>query len=544
MKKYLFLNIYSDRSNDIVLINSQPIFNLIPQGKLSEILPNPHTEQLFSIQKGQLEMQFPGEEDTSVTIEVVTGEAEISWVNDTVHKVKGEGDRITLLGNVNKKKLIIRNSKDSSNKVGEVPDPGFLFFISYKTRKSDINFDEIAFEKNTEISYKNTQLPVILYCKLGNVYKDLNIAIQFKDNSDQVQGVYETSPIRVIGTIMKEESIYLAKKIGDMDMIPREDKSIYGYYDPALKTALVYFSKKKIDSYDIILEHNPTLYLRIEKDDVIPDIFQTFNIETQVAGINDNAIPVENVYHYGKLGIESQNVFYKLKLKKSINDGYQFVRIHISFNSPDMDFCVHRENNCLQNDSFPYNTSSRETGKVIYTFIPPDIDNDYLYLNIFRKEGATPNEQLSNYVFKYINAESDDGFYNYSMMSPEIKIEEGKSATKENTDVITCTFNQIHIDSGSANITYFLKVVENSTYIYPEDMNSIAVTESPYSVSYIRNPNPNVPEDKDKIKLFIEGKFSNWGCINVIAQVQQNNIIEYVAYKAIMNIRKTPNKGI
>ena len=541
MKKYLFLNIYSDRSNDIVLINSQPIFNLISQGILSEIFPNSHTEQLFSLQKGQLEMQFPGEEGTAATIEVVSGEAEINLVNDTSHKVKGEGDRITILGDKNKKKLIIRYTKEYQNQLGDMSDPGFLFFITYKARKSGLNFDEVTFEKNTEISYKSTQLPVILYCKLGNVYKDLNIAIQFKDNSDQVQGSYETSPIKVIGTIMKEESVYLAKKKGDMDMRPQEDKSVYGYYDPAIKTASIYFSKKKIDSYNIFPEYNPTLYLRIEKDEIIPDIFQNFNIETQVAGINDEAIPAEKVYHYGKLGVEQQNVFYKLKLKRSIYGGYQFVRIHISFNNPDMDFCVHRGNNYLQNDSFPYDTSSRERGKVIFTFIPPEIENDYLYLNIFRKEGVTPNEKLSNYVFKYINAQSEDGFYDYSMKSPEIEIEEGKSASKENTDLISCTFNQI-IVKGEANITYFLKVVENSTYVYPEDMNSIAATESPYSVSYTRNPIPNVPEDRDKIKLFIDGKFSNWGSVNVIAQVQQNNIIEYVAYKAIMNIRKPPKE--
>ena len=122
-----------------------------------------------------------------------------------------------------------------------------------------------------------------------------------------------------------------------------------------------------------------------------------------------------------------------------------------------------------------------------------------------------------------------------------VKKNSNKSASKENTDLISCTFNQI-IVKGEANITYFLKVVENSTYVYPEDMNSIAATESPYSVSYTRNPIPNVPEDRDKIKLFIDGKFSNWGSVNVIAQVQQNNIIEYVAYKAIMNIRKPPKE--
>ena len=50
-----------------------------------------------------------------------------------------------------------------------------------------------------------------------------------------------------------------------MDMVPLEKNSVYGYYDPAVKTALIYFSKDRIAEYNIDDSEDPTLYLRIEK---------------------------------------------------------------------------------------------------------------------------------------------------------------------------------------------------------------------------------------------------------------------------------------
>ena len=82
MKKYFFVNLYSDYPDDLILINSVPIFNLIAEGAITQVYPNSHTEQLFSVQKGQLQMIFPGQEGISTTVEVISGEAEINWVNE------------------------------------------------------------------------------------------------------------------------------------------------------------------------------------------------------------------------------------------------------------------------------------------------------------------------------------------------------------------------------------------------------------------------------------------------------------------------------
>ena len=83
-----------------------------------------------------------------------------------------------------------------------------------------------------------------------------------------------------------------------------------------------------------------------------------------------------------------------------------------------------------------------------------------------------------------------------------------------------------------------MKVVENSTLIYGEEINTIAVTESPAHTSFERNP----LVDGNKISLTASGYIENWCYINVIAQFQQNNIIEYVAYEGKVEIRPYSGK--
>ena len=43
---------------------------------------------------------------------------------------------------------------------------------------------------------------------------------------------------------------------------------------------------------------------------------------------------------------------------------------------------------------------------------------------------------------------------------------------------IICTFNKLDIEPGKAKVTYFFKVVENSTYVYSEDIITKDVTQS------------------------------------------------------------------
>ena len=102
-----------------------------------------------------------------------------------------------------------------------------------------------------------------------------------------------------------------------------------------------------------------------------------------------------------------------------------------------------------------------------------------------------------------------------------------------------CTFHKIDIDQSKANITYFFKVVNSLTYLNGEKSDTIAVMESPYYTVYERNPQDN----KGLITLTALGNFNKWTILQVVAQIQQETILEYVTYKGKYIERKEGNKN-
>ena len=532
--KYVFINIMTDRPEPIMLVTSMPVYNYIYYD-LKEFYPNPSTEQLLSVPGDRLRLSFPCIESITVNIVTLNGHAELSWKSDpnTVFVLRGMGDRISLSSGNKIDQLIIRKLGDSNkknNKFTYMENPGFAFYISYIIKENNIRFNEIAYGKSLEITYRDSDLPVILYSKIGSEYNDVNIAITFKDNTIDIGGIHQIPPLKISALLVKESILYEAKK--DSDLRP-SDKEIKGIYDSAMRTAQVFLSEEIIKSFNIKESDNPTIYIRIDKDEYgqfADKTFEKFSIEAQVSGVNDGVIPVEKVYHYGRVSNKtSEQTVYRLKSDKN----RPIMRIQIAFNSNNLDFVVSNEQNTRSNISFLH--TEKDRGKV-YVTLKID-ENHQLYYLIIYKKSQKIDEILNNYVFKYINVRYEYELFDYPIFSsPELSISEIN--TEDEQHVISCTFNRLDIDKGKANITYFFKIVENSTFYYGEEINTIAVTESPYYTVYKRNPEYN-----DKITLTAKGDLSNWVYLNIIAQVQQNNILEYIAYNGKVFLRPSGNES-
>ena len=531
--KYMYININTDKPDPLMIVTSMPIYNYIEFDDFNEFYPNPTTEQLLSVPGKSLRLQFPCTESVMVNIITLNGHAEISWKNDpyTVFVMRGKGDRINLSSGNKIDELIINNLDNNiyKNEESTMEDPGFVFYVSYFTKDNSNKFDEINYGKSLEIAYKDVDLPIFLYSKIGSEYRDINIAITFKDNEIDQKGILDSPPLEISAQLVKESIIYQAKSNPDLAPL---DRSIDGYYDSALKTAQIFLSEEIIDNYNIKDSDNPTIFIKINKKkegDYSDKIFEKFNIEAQVSGVNDGVIPVEKAYHYGRVrNSYLLETLYRLKTDKN----RQIMRIQIAFNSDNLDFVVSDIESVRRNTTFLH--CEKDRGKIYVTLkIKQNIELYYLY--IYKKQNADSEEYLNNYAFKYFNVKDESEIFDYYILkSPEITYSESKEG--EN-DIISCTFNKIDIEKGEANITYFFKVVENSTYHYGEECNTIAVTESPYYTTYERNPKDNNGE----ITLTAKGKLSNWVYLNVIAQVQQNNVIEYISYNGKMILRPSPD---
>ena len=144
---------------------------------------------------------------------------------------------------------------------------------------------------------------------------------------------------------------------------------------------------------------------------------------------------------------------------------------------------------------------------------------------------------LQNYAFKYINVNSEEEFYDYLITGNDGSLKYEEEIKDGKITGIKCTFNKIALkDKNQANITYFLKIANTDTYLEGENFKTVAVTESPYYTKYIRNP----IDDNNKITIQAKGNFSHWCYIQVIAQIQQNKALEYVAYDGIYTDKNKP----
>ena len=538
IKYYFFVNAISNLDDEIMIITSLPMFNVDSENNY-EFYPNPSSEQLLTIPEDKLRLRFFTRSSIIVNIVTLGGEAEIVWDNSpsTVYNLRGKGDRLALTSGSRQNSITISKRKTENNKLSDDSEPGFVFYISYNIRDGDTNFDEIQYGQSLEIGYRDTHLPIYLYSKVGSSITDLNIAVTFKDSDKDLRGEYISSPLIVRSGLAKESTIYKSKQ--SPELAPSFGKTIIGAYDPAIKTAQVFLNEETIRSFRIREEDNPTLYISIEEGGNVPsEKYEKFNIEAQMTKINSGIVPAEKNFNYGRYYGYFTN-YYRLRIEKS----KPLMMIELAFNSEHLDFSIN-EGILRDNKTDLIKSIKKGNGKVFIIIKNPE-NREFVYLNIFRKQRRQQvqvDNRLFNYVFKYINVDKEEDFTDYkiknsnSLTIKEIKNEKDE---KDKNVTITCTFNRIDIDKEKANITYFFKVVENLTHVYGESYETIAVMESPYYTVYQRNP----VYENDKITLTAKGDLSNWAYLQVVAQIQQDTILDYVAYKGVKNIRKSPDSG-
>ena len=525
-KYYLYVNVITDIRGPLMILTSMPMFNVLDP-KNYEFYPNPSSEQLLSLSVDSLKLKFFTSSSLIVNIVCLGGAADIRWADDSsmVYKLRGNGDRLALTSGEKVQNLII-------NKVGETTssEPGFVFYISYYARDAENNFDEVKYGQSIEVGYRKTDLPVFLYSKVGSFFSDINVAVTFRDSEINPKGEYYLSPFIIKASLVKESTIYKAKK--NPELTPSLSKSLFGFYDFALKTAQVFLSHDIIKEFNVKAEENPTVYLSIEKEKAYEDLtYPKFNVEAQFSKVNDETTPVENTYNYGKYTGYFTN-YYTLVSDRS----KPIMIIELAFNSNYMNYAINDMMTRNNNTDF-IDTIVNARGKLVI-YLKPTINTEYIYLNILKRNYREYNDfALNNYAFKYVNVAKKEDYVFFKILNDNGKLEY-KQTKEDNMTVIQCTFNKIDVPKDEANITYFFKVVENATHFYGESLQTIAVVESPYYSVYERNPTDN----NGKITLTARGMLDNWCYLQVIAQVQKDTILEYVAYDGVKLIRP-PEEG-
>ena len=530
-KSHFYLKVFSDKDDIIELVTSFQTFD-------KELSPNPSTMQVFPIMhESYLKLKFNTQKGLLINIVSIFGEAKLylEKEKDIIYHLRGRDDRLSLALPYSYDEavlpvLVIENKdfkndteprrlvEESSHKI--IEKPVFAFYIEYYLRSTDLNLDEIYPGKTTEVAYKTADFPLYFYSKLDSLNTSINSFFSFHDlvlkNKTFANREISSFDFELKGNVIKQNSIYHISS----DTKPEFKKApIVGVYDPAIQTGQIFCTPDKLKVFNITEKEKPTLYLEFlnRKSNTIN--YEKIRLELSVVPENSDIPVTEKLYQFGKIiDINTVNS-YKLK----VDNFTGFMRIQFSTNSPSVGFAISEEKGSKTNTTFTNTETKFAKGKGFITFNKPQ--KEFIYLNVFLKDS---NQRINNYAFKYINTDKKEKLFEYNTLGNDLSIKVKNEKVKGGKLKLTATFKKID-SNRKINVIYSLKVVLKRNNDIKELTNTIALSQSPSIVKQVENPKEN------EIKLTLENIDGDYRYAQVIAQINDGPITEYVAYNAYMH---------
>ena len=524
-ESHLFVAVYSDEETVIELVTT---FSKFDDG----LAPNPSTIQVISFKKETFTLKFDTNNDIAVSLVSLQGKSKIYWEfeKENEYYLGGREDRLSIvltsdMCNEKECNLIINNLEPDSKELYP-QEPGFTFCISYFIRASGLPgliFEELIYGKSTEIAYRNSKFPVILYCQLPDKESSVNLFFDFREmKSNKPRNTIYDNSIDVNSMILTTDDIFKFK--ADPTYIKIDPNTVKGVFSSSINVGNVYLTEEDIKKFDKVTGI-PWLFIYLTKTSDIPDQFSKLTLEAAVAKTNNDVYTSVNIYQYGKLGVDEKNV-YKLKgdtIKK-------FLRVQFSSNSGIINYSIRRQKDedYRKNDT-SINIVKNEwiNGRGLLTMI---LDNgEDIYLTVFKdnlNSDINDDIYLTNYVFKYVCVEKMEDYKEYRVEDDLIKYDQNKR---------TLTFNKIKDIQDSKNVIYFVKLIKKDNYLPNENINTIAITQSSgQSYGY-----ENLTSENDQ--LVVELKDASINTVyyyNIIAQINEERIAEYISYhsEGVINV--------
>ena len=520
-ESHLYVAVYSDEPTTIELVTT---FSGFDDG----FEPNPSTIQVISFKKEFFTLKFDTYNDIAVSLVSLQGKSKIYWEfekqNENEYYLGGREDRLSIvltsdMCNQKECNLIVNNLDPDPEETNE--EPGFTFLIYYSIRASGLPgliFEELVYGKSTEIAYRNSKFPIILYCQLPDKESSVNVYFYFREmkSNKEKNTIYDNS-IDVNAMILTTDEIFKFK--ADPTYIKIDPNTVKGVFSSAINVGNAYLTEEEIKKFDKVTDI-PWLFIYLTKTNDIPDQFTKITLEAAVAKANNDVYTSVNIYQYGKLGVDEKNV-YKLKgdtIKK-------YLRVQFSSNSGIINYSIRkqRDNEYRKNDT-SINIVKNEwaNGRGLLTIYLENGED--IYLTVFKSdlniESNNDESYLTNYVFKYVCVSNMEDYKEY-------RVEDDLINYNKNNN--TLTFNKIKDVQDPKNVIYFVKLIKKDNYLKNENINTIAITQSSgQSFGY-----ENLVSENDKLVIALKDLSMNTiYYYNIIAQINEERIAEYISYRS------------
>ena len=524
LDSHFYVKVITDKPDNVEFITSFKTFD-------TELSPNPSSIQLFTVHNSpSMTLKFITTKPLLINIVSLYGSSKIYLKDqpDVEYSLRGRDDRLSLAIPYDKTVSILNilnlnyESEDkelpdqsvfTSNNENKIQMPGFAFYIEYYLRSPIINLDEIYIGKTVEFAYKQSDLYLHYYSKLTDLSNSINVFFMIHDLNFGKEGSgIKQNNLELKGGIIEQKDVYNIKNDKNIE---KPHLNVEGIYDPIIEVGQISFDKAYMNLYENL--NKSTLYLSIEKTNNAEFTLDKVRIEL-TAFQEDKDIPVtEKLYQYGKVFNKSAINYYRLKVDNTTG----YMRIQFSRKSKYILYAINNEKNIKKNYSYEEWEVKEKRGKIFITFKKPV--QEYIYLNVFLSEEAPENDnKLNNYVFKYMNSDDKAKFFEYPILNDNSKIK----VNINEDNLLTVKFNRI---DSKADIIYTLKVAKQWDLSSKEENSSIALSETESLFKKEFKPSG------DEITMELDNIYKDYTYIEVIAQIKDGPIIEYVAYEPFYN---------
>ena len=505
--KYVYISVESSNETIIEIMTS------IVSNEDEVKLPNLNDIQIYSINKTSIldfnDLSKNKTNDISLSIVTIYGKANIifenddtiAYITDTIENQLIFNIDINKCINDNKCKLIINNLEDNN-------ETDYIFYISYTVKTKNV-LKELTCGKSSKLLYNNFD-NLILYQELQNTLSPININIQLY----KIEGLnlVENNPFNIEIIIISEKDLYDIKL--DNSQINKFTKKIQGKIDDIYLGSNIYLTVEDIIDFDVF--DNPYLIIYVNNKN---NYIKSLVLGTTISQMNDLMYPSERIYHYGQLK-DKQKIVYKLKGKTK----YHLMRLEFASNGGSIGWSVKRTNeseNYKQNDTdLSFVIEKWINGRELITmYIERGED---IYLTIFKND-LIQNEDLTYYIFKYINSAKNGDFRNYYTKNDILTYNIGS----QNIEI-----NKLKNIPASANVHYYLKIFKNDSNIQNEVINTIAFIKSNYFKLINGEKNNNNDSITFNIKNILEKEKTYY--LNVYSVIIENNCnFEFASYSGL-----------
>ena len=517
--KYIYLCIESDKEVTIEM-HSHFLY------KNEEIkLPKMNEIQFYHIHPNQNKISFDFSDlrknninlkkDIFISLVTLNGKASIYYENNESMKFITDTKENKLFVNLNNKninyKLIINNleyTQQKNNNENE-DDLGYIFYIKYWINNNKNIMNEFTYSKSFKLSYDDINFPIILYSQIPNINSPININLQFYNISNLDTPIMNDDIFNIEILMLSTDEIYKLKK--DSISSISNVNPIKGKFNSILFVSNIYLTIEDIKKFKV--KENPWVYIQISgKKDLH---LRKLILGSTISQVNSLIYPSERIYHYGEIHNEKK-IVYKLAGSKK----YHIMRLEIGFNSNLINYSIKRKNsesNYLYNDTdLSFIKESSYNGRGLLTIYIGNGED--IYLTIFNNN---INNKLTNYAFKYINAEKQVDFSNYFVIDDDLSFNEKD---------LSISVNKINNIPASSFIECFVKIIDKENYIKDEKIKTITISQS------IGNSNIKGIIQNDSVIFYINyainrmNFYSNAYC----KIIGENYDIDYLSYNGLI----------